>query len=202
MSDRSIANELETTLSAAYEAMEGSKISMEYSARHGIKSAAVLTIFTDEMASLTASYLEPQIAGKTVVEIGGGIGLLALHLGTIAKRVFCIEANPVWAESFVHVLLEKKPKNVSYLFGAAEEFEGIVRGDVALFCSHSGIPTMKKVAARFAPVVIDVYGKLIDGNPNGFDPIARCFRHFEEEDFTSMERITDHAIQQELRKQK
>ncbi len=162
-------------LNAVYEAMDGSRAAEDFSDRHGIRSAAVLTVYDDETAGLLAEHLAPRIAGKTVIEIGGGIGLLALHLGLVAKRVYCIEANPMWSWTFANVLLKQKPKNVSFLFGAADEFEAI-RGDVALFCTHSDVAGMRAIAARFAPVVIDVHGELIAANPEAFDTRARLLR--------------------------
>lgn len=165
-------------LNEAYEAMEGSEISMEYSARHGIKSAAVLTVTDDETAALIAERLAPRIEGKTVVEIGGGIGLLALHMGFYAKRVYCIEANPVWTSAFLATLFAAKLKNVSFLFGAADEFAGCIRGDIALFCTHSGVDAMRATAAGFAPVVVDVYGEMIAANPKAFDATASALRRF------------------------
>ena len=155
-----------------YNAFEGSENLSEYSSRHGIESAAVLTVTNDEMADLVAEYLAERITGKTVVEIGGGIGLLAFHLSLHAKRVYCIEANPLWASSFVALLLQAKPKNVSYLFGAADEFADQIRGDVAIFCTHSGVESMRCAASLFAPVVIDVYGEIIEANPSAFDSEA------------------------------
>lgn len=168
--------ELGGMLNEVYEAMEGSDVAMAYSERHNINSAAVLTVIDDDHADAIAAYLEPRIAGKTVVEIGGGIGLLSLHLGLIAKRVYCIEANPMWSWTFAEVLLRAKPKNVSYLFGAADEFVGAIRGDVAIYCSHSDITGMRLVAAQFAPEVIDVYGELIERAPERFDGLARRLR--------------------------
>ena len=84
-------------LQGVYEAMEGSRESLAYSERHGIDAQAVLIVTDDDTASLIAESLAPRIAGKTVIEIGGGIGLLSLHMGFIAKRVYCIEANPMWS---------------------------------------------------------------------------------------------------------
>lgn len=167
---------LKDMLEGAYEAMEGSEVTLKYSARHGIESAAVLTVHDDETADLIAESLAPRIEGKTVVEIGGGIGLLALHMGFRAKRVYCIEANPVWSAAFVAGLLAAKPKNVSYLFGAADEFAGQIRGDVALFCTHSGVESMRRAALLFAPDVIDVYGEIIAAAPDRFDALARRLR--------------------------
>lgn len=156
--------------------MEGSETSIAYSERHNIGSAAVLTVLDDNHATLIAERLRPRIEGKTVVEIGGGIGLLAMHLGHVAKRVYCIEANPMWSWTFAEVLLHAKPKNVSFLFGAADEFLGCVRGDVAIYCTHSDVKGMGLVAAQFAPVVIDVYGELIAESPEHFDATARALR--------------------------
>lgn len=163
-------------LDKVYEAMEGSQESEDYCSRHGIDSAAVLTVYDDETAGLIAENLGDRIAGKTVVEIGGGIGLLSFHLGMIAKRVYCIEANPMWSFVFATTLLKNKPKNVSFLFGAASEFEGLIKADVALFCTHSDVAGMRAIAGRFAPQVIDVYGELIAANPSAYDETARRLR--------------------------
>jgi hypothetical protein len=148
-----------------------------YSERHGIHAAPFLTVTTNEAAALTAQRLAPRIQDKVVVEIGGGLGLLALHMGVYAKRVFCIEANPVWAAGFARILMERKPPHVSYLFGTAAEFADYIHADVALFLTHSGVAQMRQAAERFAPEVIDLYGELIDENPDGFDPLARFLRN-------------------------
>ena len=168
--------ELSRMFSTIYNAMEGSDDSMNYSERHGINAQAVLTVHDDETGGLIAEHLAPRIEGKTVVEIGGGIGLLSLHMGIIAKRVYCIEANPMWSWTFAEVLLKTKPKNVSFLFGAADEFLGAIKGDVAIYCTHSDVHGMGLVAAQFAPVVIDVYGELIKASPASFDATASYLR--------------------------
>lgn len=150
-------------LDHVYDAMDGNDLAQEYSRRHRIESAAILTIYNDEIANEVAGYLADRITGKTVIEVGGGIGLLAFHLSLYAKHVYCIEANPMWSWTFASCLLARKPINVSYLFGAAREFTGIIRGDVALFCTHSDAIGMKETATEFAPDVIDVYGELMPG---------------------------------------
>lgn len=170
--------DLQEMLGEIYNTMEGSDASLEYSERHNIQSAAVLTMTDDETAGLMAEYLGPRIEGKTVVEIGGGIGLLALHMGHIAKRVYCIEANPMWSLTFAHLLLRQKPKNVSFLFGAADEFVGAIKGEVAVYLTHSDVKGMGLVAAQFAPVVIDVYSEMIAANPDAFDKTASFLRQF------------------------
>lgn len=179
MSGKTTSQPIKELLDAVYNAHEGSEPALAYARRHGICSQAVLTVTDDETAHAIACSLAPRIEGKTVIEIGGGIGLLAMHLGDIAKRVYCIEANPVWASSFIAAMIDHKPKNVSYLFGAADEFAGLIRGDVALFCTHSGVNSMKAAAGLFAPVVIDVYGEIISNAPNSFNPVARELREID-----------------------
>lgn len=163
-------------LHAAYGMMSESEAARSYDQRHGVQSAPVLTISDDETAALVARFLADRIEGRTVIEIGGGLGLLALHLGAYARRVFCIEANPMWASGFASILYASKPKNVSYLFGAADEFSGLIRGDVSIFCTHSGVESMTSAARLFAAEVVDVYGELIDAKPEAFDRTARSLR--------------------------
>ena len=169
-------DKLTDMLAFIYGEMEGSELSMQYSERHGVKSAAILTVHNDETADLIASSLAPRIEGRVVVEIGGGIGILGCHLARYAKRVYCIEANPMWSWTFATLLLQSKPKNLSYLFGAADEFVGRIKGHVALFCTHSDVSGMRKVGERFADTVIDVYGEFISAHPEAFDKVARTLR--------------------------
>lgn len=154
-------------------------MSQAYSAfaeRHNIRSAPNLTVIEVETAELICERLSPRIAGKTVVEIGGGIGILSLAMASVARRVYCIEANPRWAATWTEILVEKKPKNMNYLFGAADEFVGCIRGDVAVICTHSDVQGLKLVGRQFAPQVVDVYGELIEENPAAFDALASRLR--------------------------
>lgn len=150
----------------------------DYAARHGIEAEGILTVTDDELAHGLALHLSERVKGKTVVEIGGGIGLLSLYLADHAKRVFCIEAHPMWSLTFGMIFAAKKPKNLSFLFGAADEFAGLIKADVALFCTHSGVKSMMEAGNLFAPEVIDVYGELIEGNPAAFDRTASILRKF------------------------
>jgi hypothetical protein len=145
---------------------------------HGITAAPNLTIIDDEIAGLIVERLEPRIADKTIIEIGGGIGLLSLHMATVAKKVYCIEANPMWAFAFAELLLKRKPKNLSYLFGAADQFVGDIRADLAIVCTHSGLASMMSTAKLFAPITVDFYGELVEANPQAFDPFASQARLF------------------------
>ncbi len=167
---------LKGNLDSIYEFLGGSEMAEDYFERHGVESQSVLTVYNDETAHLISERLAPRITGKRVVEIGGGIGILAFHLGVYASHVYCIEANPAWSWAFVGCLFMAKPKNVSYLFGAAEEFVGDIKGDIALFCTHSGVEDMKKIGQKFAPEVIDVYGEVLAADPEKFDQLAIALR--------------------------
>jgi hypothetical protein len=155
-----------------------SKAGEAFSARHGVRALSRLTITSNEVASLITDRLRQRVEGRTVIEIGGGTGLLSFQLAKVATRVFCIEANPLWSSAFVELLLEHKPSNLSYLFGTASEFYGSISGDVAVLATHSDVAGMKMVAAQFAPTVIDIYGEMIADNPGAFDPFARQARGF------------------------
>jgi precorrin-6B methylase 2 len=153
--------------------MEDGRMALDaFADRHGISAAPNLTVLDDEVAGLIVARLEPRIRGRTVVEIGGGIGLLSLHMATVAKKVVCIEANPMWAFTFAELLLKLKPKNLTYIFGAADEVVDLIRGDIAIVCTHSGLSSMMSTARRFAPVAVDAYGELVEANPEAFDPFA------------------------------
>ena len=163
-------------LSEMNEIMRMSAAYSAFAERHNIRSETILTVVEDETAELLCERLAPRIAGKTVVEIGGGIGSLALAMASVARRVYCIEANPIWSFLFAQTFQERKPKHVSFLFGAADEFVGCIRADVAVICTYSDVEGMKLIGKQFAPVVIDVYGDLIAANPDAFDPDARQAR--------------------------
>lgn len=153
-----------------------SEAGQHFAKRHGVRSAFNLTVATDEVAALIAAHLEPKVRNKTVVDVGGGIGLLGLHLADIAAHVFVIEANPVWSLAYLDLFHKQKPSNMSFCFGAAEEFVGRITADIAIVATHSDVANMMSMAGRFAPDTIDIYGELIAGNPAAFDQWARDAR--------------------------
>lgn len=155
---------LQSALESYYEAMEGNHRIEDYHLAHGTQSAGILTCYDDEKCALLAEFLHDRVSGKVVVEIGAGIGLLACHVAQFAKRVYAIEVDPGWASIFATCLWERKPKNLTFIFGSAEEAPPIC-ADVAFFCTLSGRPAMYQAATRFAPLVIDVYSELHKDDP-------------------------------------
>ncbi len=157
-----IANPLPALLGQAYEAMYDSSLVAAYHASHGTRTACNQTIVTDDSAADVTAYLRPRIEGRVVVEIGAGIGLLACHLARVARRVYAIEVDPLWTSIFVLALYARKPPNLTFICGKAEEAPPIA-ADVALFCTLTGQEALTQAAARFAPVVIDVYAEVLHG---------------------------------------
>lgn len=155
---------LAALLESYYEAGDGSESLEAYHERHGTKSAGILTVIDDERAEQITEYLRHRIAGKIVVEIGAGIGLLACHMATAAKRVYAIEVDPNWTSCFLAALYKHKPANLTFIFGAAEQAPPF-SADVAVFCTHSGREAMYAAGTRFAPQVIDVYSELLSKGP-------------------------------------
>jgi hypothetical protein len=147
-------------LKGFYAAMEGSRMVEGYHERHGTESALILTNYDDEHAALVTGYLEDRIAGKVVVEVGAGIGLLACHLAMVARRVYAIDVDPAWTSIFLGILYHRKPRNLTFIFGLADEAPPFA-ADVAIFCAHSGRESLYRAGLRFAPVVIDVYAELL-----------------------------------------
>jgi hypothetical protein len=158
------APELHGALEVYYEAMDGNERVKAYHEAHGTQSAGILTCYDDEYCALLADFLEDRVKGKVVVEIGAGIGLLACHVAQFARRVYAIEVDPGWAGIFATQLWERKPKNLTFIFGTADEAPPIC-ADVAFFCTYSGRPAMYQAATRFAPLVIDVYAELHKDDP-------------------------------------
>lgn len=174
-------NDLKTAVERMYDEShagpEVARVVTDYSKRHSIYSASILTIWDDDKADVVACYLADRVRGKVVVEIGAGLGLLALHLSDIASKVIAIEANPMWTSCWVAFLHKAKPKNVTWIFGAADEVAGMIRGDVAVICTCSDHDGMAETARLFAPEVIDVYRECLGGK-TGIEAYVDGFNRF------------------------
>ena len=82
---------------------------------------------------------------------------LAFYLCTWVTTPHGVTASKPIQCGHQHLLksyLIKKPRNVSYLFGAVDEFVGVVKGDVAVICTRSDVEGMKLIAQQFAPNLV------------------------------------------------
>jgi SAM-dependent methyltransferase len=144
----------ETEIDMAYDALEGAEDLIRYHRIHGTPSLLVLTQYSPDIAKKTASFLIDDIKDKIVIEIGAGVGFLAIELARYAKQVFAIEVDPAWSWIFTHSLYDHKPPNLTWIFGKAETVLHYIHGDIAIVVTHSGETELKNIAYKFAPKVI------------------------------------------------
>jgi|SRR3990167_2204795 len=147
---------LEACIEGIYGTMyEEADMLENYHKRHGTESQLILTMASLSSARAVAESIRSNIAGKTVIEVGAGVGLLALAMAGIAERVYAIEVDPGWSWGFIRHIYHRKPKNLTFIFGAAEEMLGILHGDVAVVRTRSGRERMLALASLFAPIVLE-----------------------------------------------
>lgn len=144
----------EDLIDTVYDALEGAEDLLRYHQRHGTPSLLILTQLSPRVAMETARLLAPEIDGKRVIEIGAGVGFLAIEMARRAKEVVAIEVDPAWSWVFTRSLYAHKPKNLTWIFGSAETVADWLKGDVVIILTRSGIEEMKAVARQMAPRVI------------------------------------------------
>jgi hypothetical protein len=121
-----------------------------YDAQHGVQSKHWLTILRPEDAAWIIGRLGERIVGKTVVEIGAGIGVLAIEMAKVAKRVFAIESDPKWGVVFARYMYREKPSNLTWILDRAENVVDLVHADIAVVVTGSDEVALRALAGRFA----------------------------------------------------
>ena len=144
-------------IDAIYHDLDGYKAAEEFHRRHMTSSLGTITVHDKDTILKIVNQIGGRIRGKVVVEIGAGVGFLAIGMAMIAKQVYAIESDPAWSWAFTKVLYEVKPPNLTFIFGKAETMAGILKADVAVVVTRSGHKEMQKIAKQLAPIVIDVY---------------------------------------------
>lgn len=144
----------ERLIEKVYNELDGSEDVETYHQRHDTASLCILTQCREEEAAATVASFASAIRGKRVVEVGAGVGLLALEMARIAASVVAIESDPAWSWVFTQALYRRKPPNLTWIFGTAESVADWVRADVAIICTRSGREEMRAVAKRMAKRVI------------------------------------------------
>lgn len=130
-----------------------SEIEAAYDKAHGIKSMHWLTIIRPEDATWIVERLGERIQDKVVVEIGAGIGVLAVAMAKVARRVFAIEASPAWGIVFARHMYHMKPVNLTWILDRAENLVDVIRADIAVVVTGSDDVSLRALAHRFAPDV-------------------------------------------------
>lgn len=143
---------VDSAIDRIYDRLDGSPDMRSFAERHGIASLNVLTILNPREARETVAKFRASIYRKRVVEIGAGVGYLALEMATMAKSVVAIESDPAWSWTFTKFLYRHKPRNLTWIFGQSETVN--VEADVAVICSRSGLAEMIEEARRLAPTIV------------------------------------------------
>jgi tRNA G37 N-methylase Trm5 len=151
---RQAAQAAEDAVEMIYDAFLGSEDMERYHREHGTPSLLILTQHSPRIAAEMARLLDKEISGKTVVEIGAGVGFLAIEMAKRAKSVHAIEVDPAWSWVFMKNLYIHKPKNLTWIFGSAETVADWLRAEVAVIVTRSGEGCMRAVAERMAPRVV------------------------------------------------
>jgi len=146
----------DTLIELAYDTLEGAEDLMKYHERHGTPSLLILTQHSPQIARETVRLIntEHDLRGKVIIEIGAGVGFLAIELAKIARQVFAIEVDPAWSWIFTRSLYVHKPTNLTWIFGTAESVLPWLKGDVAIILTRSGKNKMRSLGEHFAPLVI------------------------------------------------
>lgn len=144
----------ESWIENVYNCIDGSRVVDEYHLRHGVEALLILTVSSYYGAQAEVQKLLPHIEGKDVVEIGAGVGMLSIQIARYAKRVWAIEADPAWSWVFTNCLYAVKPTNLTWIFGNARDFIGVLRPDVAVVYTRSDVKGMGAIAAQMAPFVV------------------------------------------------
>lgn len=142
----------EAAIDHIYDKMDGNPDQQDFVDRCGITSLGVLTILSQAEAKVVVLKFWRHIQGRRVVEIGGGVGYLALEMAKTAKSVVAIENDPSWSWIFTKFLYAQKPANLTWVFGHSRAIE--LSADVAVICSRSGLAEMIAEARRMAPVIV------------------------------------------------
>lgn len=147
-------SEAEAAIAGIYDRKEGSLAVEQYFADHEINSMLILTVSSWYAAQAEVQKLIPDITGKTVVEIGAGVGMLALQMARYAKYVWAIEADPSWSWVFTEHLYRLKPPNLTWIFGRAQDLIGSLYADVAVIYTRSDLKGMGAIGAAMASRVV------------------------------------------------
>lgn len=149
-----MTSEASGLIDTIYDALDGCEDAMRYHREHGTPSLQILTMYSPKLAANAAQLIAEEIRGKRVIEIGAGVGFLAIEMARIAKSVFAIEIDPAWSWAFTHSLYQYKPKNLTWIFGSAETVADWLNGDVVIIATRSGIEEMRALGYRMAPKVL------------------------------------------------
>ena len=103
----------------------------------------VLTVYSYERAREELSRFRHHVAGKKVVELGAGVGLLAYEMSKYAELVIAVEWDPLWVRVYlkhIHPKVLKERRPLLFAVGDMRYLTKLNPGfDVAVIYTHSAI---------------------------------------------------------------
>jgi hypothetical protein len=126
----------------------------DYDRRMGIEAKHHQTVGDAMDATWIIDRAKDRIVDKVVIEIGAGVGHLALELARHAKHVFAIEVDCEFSREFAAELYKTRPRNLTWIFDRAESMVDILKGEVAMVVTGSDDVYLRELAGKFAPDVI------------------------------------------------
>jgi predicted O-methyltransferase YrrM len=144
----------------ATEWAEGNPDVEGYHDRHGTGTMQILTVQTADEARRVVSPYASRIQGKRVVEVGAGVGFVALEMARHAAHVYAVELDPIFTWAFTEHLYRAKPANLTWIMGRAQDVQELLRDtpgggfDVAVCFTRSDTENMRRLCEAFAPEVI------------------------------------------------
>lgn len=134
------------------------------------QDALSILTHTDWQSSFEAiNRFGPRLENKKVVEVGAGIGFMAIEMAKRASHVVAIESDPMFNWIFATHLYKHKPDNLIWMFGDVFEIQQEFRWcpesfDVAVVFTKSGIEQMKRYASWMAGETIMYYQEYPNAN--------------------------------------
>ena len=122
------------------------------------RSTHILTVTKPVNAVKAAIRLRRHVKGRTVLEVGAGVGLLASELSKYTKLTVAVELDPLWAYGYYKyvyptVLREKRP--LLFLVGDAFSLERLnARFDTGLYVGISQAEEFLNLLGKLSDRVI------------------------------------------------
>src|SRR3990172_2718507 len=101
------------------------------------------------------AHTQPTLKDMTVIEIGAGLGYLAVEMAKVCKHVFAIETDPMFSHEFAQKLYAEKPANLTWIFDTARPAMSrmcggwLPAGDLVLVVTGSDEVRLRKLAETF-----------------------------------------------------
>lgn len=150
-------NKIESIYDWAHDPNNMSKIENCHSGDYSL----ILTNYNKEKVEKEVSKYKFYLNGKDVIEIGAGIGLLAIEVAKFAKYVYAFELDPAWSWIFVTENFYDKPDNMSFIFGDVRDFAYVLNVDLVIIYAYASKKYFTNIAKIFASSII-LNGEIYD----------------------------------------